>query len=84
MTISPQPPAPVYVATPPKSRFVYIVIALFFFGGFGLHNVYAKRYGVALAQFLLGLSCFGLVVTVFWAWIDVFTVTRDGDGVKFN
>lgn len=44
----------------PRSRFAYIMLALFF-GGLGIHNFYAGRVGCAFAQ---------LFLTVF-SWIAV-------------
>ena len=40
-----------------------------FFGSFGAHNFYLKRYSIAIAQLVLGLcSCF--VISGIWAVVD--------------
>ncbi|SFB50944.1 TM2 domain-containing protein [Delftia tsuruhatensis] len=66
-----------------KSRGIYIILALFF-GIFGVHNFYAGRLGRGAAQFVitatLGWFFVGLVVTLIWAIVDMFTVTTDGAG----
>lgn len=69
-----------------KSRGVYIILGLFF-GMLGIHNFYAGRFGVAVAQMLivliLGWFVVGLVVTFIWVLVDLFTVKRDGAGDAF-
>lgn len=69
-----------------KSRGVYIILGLFF-GLLGIHNFYAGRLGIGLAQLLvtciLGWFVIGLVITAFWAIFELFTVTHDGDGDAF-
>lgn len=66
-----------------KSRGIYIILGLFF-GCFGIHNFYAGRYGIGLAQFLitavLGWFVVGFVITALWAIIEMFTVKVDGAG----
>lgn len=71
----------------PKSRLVYILLALFF-GGFGVHNFYANRIGAAVTQLLLNLLLFWLIVPVIvvglWVLIEMIVVTKDGNGIPFN
>jgi TM2 domain-containing membrane protein YozV len=66
-----------------KSRSIYVLLALFFFGTFGSHNFYAGRTKQATIQLILGLTIIGLFVTSFWAIIDAITVTKDGNGHDF-
>ena len=78
---------PVQVPTEPKSRLVYVLLALFF-GGFGVHNFYAGRTGAAIGQLLLSLFLFWLIVPIIvvgiWVLIEMIVVTKDGNGVPFN
>lgn len=72
----------------PKSRVTYILLGLFL-GALGVHNFYAKRTGIAVAQLLINLLTlplggFGACITGFWALIEVFVVTKDGKGVPFK
>lgn len=66
-----------------KSRGIYIILGLFF-GLLGMHNFYAGRLGIAVAQLLitviLGWFVIGLVITAVWVLIELFTVTKDGAG----
>ncbi|MDR2757098.1 MAG: GYF domain-containing protein [Planctomycetaceae bacterium] len=66
-----------------KSRLIYILLALFFFGTFGSHNFYAERTKQATIQLVLGLTVIGLLATSFWAILDAITVTKDGSGHDF-
>ena len=47
-------------ATQPKSRLIYILLALFL-GGFGVHNFYAGYTGKGVAQLLLTIP-FGILI----------------------
>src|SRR6266508_1849210 len=90
---SPPPlPHPVYYTPPPrvhvfveipKSRGVYIVLGIFL-GGLGIHNFYAGRIGSGIAQLLITIFTFWLVIPIFiiWLWviIEVIVVNRDGRG----
>lgn len=72
-------------ATAPRSRFVYILLALFL-GGFGLHNFYAGR----VLSGLLQLACFAaamllgnliaLIVLGVWLLGEIVLVSRDANG----
>lgn len=72
---------------PPKSRIVYILLALFF-GGLGVHNFYAGRSGAGVAQLLITLFLFWLIFPIvivgIWVIIEMIVVTRDGRGIPFN
>jgi len=77
-------PAPVHVVVEiPKSRGVYIVLGLFL-GGLGIHNFYAGRIGSGIAQLLITIFTFWLIIPIFiiWLWviIEVIVVNRDGRG----
>ena len=67
-----------------KSRLVYILLA-FFLGELGIHNFYAGHTQKAVIQLVITLltGCFGIVITLPWAIIEIFTVTKDGRGVPF-
>ena len=62
-----------------------MVLALFI-GSFGVHNFYVGRSGRGMAQMLITVCSFGFLVWVVWIWsfIDVLTVTTDGDGVALR
>ena len=77
-------PAPVHVVVEiPKSRAAYIVLGLFL-GGLGIHNFYAGRIGSGIAQLLITIFTFWLIIPIFiiWLWviIEVIVVNRDGRG----
>jgi TM2 domain-containing membrane protein YozV len=70
---------------PLKSRTAYVCIALFLFGGIGMHNFYAGRVKVAFLQLvigLLGLIIFAVPTLVVWIWavLDCIQVKEDGLG----
>jgi TM2 domain-containing membrane protein YozV len=69
-----------------KSRGIYIVLGLFF-GMLGIHNFYAGRLGIGLAQLLvtciLGWFVVGLFITGLWVLIELFVVKKDGAGDAF-
>jgi TM2 domain-containing membrane protein YozV len=74
---------------PPRSRLVYILLAIFL-GYLGIHNFYAGRTGHGAAQLAITLfSCLLMCVvvgfitvwiSVVWSIIDIVTVTHDGQG----
>ena len=70
-----------------KSRIAYILLALFL-GGLGIHNFYAGYTGKAVAQLLITLLLFWLIVPILivWIWVivEICTVTKDANGVPFN
>lgn len=69
-----------------KSRGVYIILGLFL-GLLGIHNFYAGRLGIGVAQLLvtciLGWVVVGIVVTAIWVIFELFTVKSDGAGDAF-
>ncbi len=71
----------------PKSRVVYILLALFL-GTFGIHNFYAGYVGRGLAQLLITIFLFWLVVPLLavWIWVivEMIVIDKDAQGVKFN
>lgn len=71
----------------PKSRGVYIVLGLFF-GGLGIHNFYAGRIGSGIAQLLIMIFTFWLIIPIFaiWLWvlIEVIAVDTDGQGRRMR
>lgn len=79
--------AGIYPGTPviktAKSRGVYIILGLFF-GCFGIHNFYAGYNGRGVAQLLitllLGWLVIGLVITAFWALIELIAINTDAAG----
>ena len=74
---------------PPRSRLVYILLAIFL-GYLGIHNFYAGRtshgaaqLAITLASCVLMCAVIGFVTiwfSVIWAIIDIVTVTHDGQG----
>ena len=61
-----------------KSRRSYIMWAIFL-GGLGIHDFYAGRALFGVIKLLLTLFGFSLISQI-WCWIDIFTVTTDGNG----
>lgn len=70
--------------TPPHSRIVYIVLAIFL-GSLGIHNFYAGYTGKAVAQLLITVLSCGFLSLISWIWaiIDIVTVTSSADGRPF-
>ncbi len=78
----------------PKSRLVYILLAVFL-GGLGVHNFYAGHVGRAVAQlltnfclFLLSIITLGFGAVLYlgllaWIIVDICTVTKDNKGIDF-
>jgi serine/threonine protein kinase len=71
-----------------KSRTVYVLLGIFF-GGLGIHNFYAGHRDRAILQLVMILTgwllCFiPWVVVCVWVWIEVITVTHDGNGVALK
>ena len=71
----PEAPAQDPGEKPPKSRFVYQVLAVFL-GSLGIHNFYAGRTGIAITQLLI--SCTG--ASSIWALIEILAIKKDGSG----
>jgi TM2 domain-containing membrane protein YozV len=57
-----------------KKTALLAYILWFFLGLFGGHNFYLKRTGVAVAQLILSLTLVGMLVTVFWVFVDAFLI----------
>ncbi len=78
--------APAQLVKSAKSRGIYVILGLFC-GLLGVHNFYAGRLGIGVAQLLLtiilGWVVVGLVITAVWVLIELFTVTKDGAGDPF-
>jgi TM2 domain-containing membrane protein YozV len=83
---------PVY--PPPKdesisecSRGIYIGLAIFF-GALGVHNFYANRTNIAIAQALISILTFWSIVIPICVWIiaifESVSITRDGEGRVFK
>lgn len=47
-----------------------------FFGLFGAHRFYLGRTGSAVLMLLLSVSVVGLIVTIFWVFVDAFLIPR--------
>lgn len=84
--------APVYQAVPtlpvgpPKSRVLFIVLALFL-GGLGVHNFYAGHHGRGAAQLVITLvtGIGGLYFLVgIWALVECFVVNTDARGQRMT
>lgn len=69
--------------TPPKSRMVYILLAIFL-GSLGIHNFYAGYIKKAVMQLILTLLVITSPITFIWWIIDIITVTKDSDGENFT
>ena len=69
----------------PKSRLAYILMGLFL-GGLGVHNFYAGYNGKGIAQLLMSILSFGVLMPVVWIWniVEIITVTKDVQGVPFS
>ena len=70
----------------PKSRLVYILLALFL-GALGIHNFYAGFGGRGAVQLLitllLGWCGIGFIIVGIWVLIEIFVVNTDARGVRF-
>jgi TM2 domain-containing membrane protein YozV len=68
-----------------KNRTNFIVLGVLL-GAFGAHNFYAGYRNKAIAQLLLTVLSLGFASPMSWVWavIDVCTVDRDSDGIKFR
>lgn len=80
--MSDTPPA---IASAPKSRTVYILLAVFL-GAYGVHNFYAGDKKAGLIKLLVSvLTCFiGAIPMFIWAIVDAVNVKQDAQGVQFN
>lgn len=69
----------------PKSRLAYILLGLFL-GGLGVHNFYAGYNGKGIAQLLMSILSFGVLMPVvcIWVIVEIITVTKDVKGIPFS
>jgi TM2 domain-containing membrane protein YozV len=71
----------------PKSRAIYVLLALLLGGLFGLHNFYARRWVEGVIQLILTLVTGWLIVPLFivviWVLRDCVQIKTDGDGMPF-
>ncbi len=69
-----------------RSRIAYILLGLFL-GGLGVHNFYAGYSGKGIAQLLITLLTGWLILPLFavglWVIIEICTVTKDAEGLRF-
>ena len=84
---APRPAAPVSFEPDPeaKNRMTFIILGVLL-GAFGAHNFYAGYKKKAVGQLCLTAFSVGFASPMSWAWavIDVSTVDRDSNGVKFR
>ena len=70
-----------------KTKLATFLLA-FFLGAFGIHRFYVGKTGTGIAQLLLTLSFFGMIITSFWViydWIMILTNNfTDGEGKKIT
>jgi len=80
MTDTPPP-----VASAPKRRTAYVLLAVFL-GAYGVHNFYAGDKKAGLIKLLVSLlTCFiGALPMWIWAIVDAVNVKQDAQGVQFN
>ncbi len=72
------------VASAPKSRITYILLA-WFLGVFGVHNFYSGHKKNGYIKLGLLVACgLGLLVSPIWSIVEMITVKEDSEGVKFN
>lgn len=84
MTDLPPSPSVAPVATAPKSRIAFILLAIFL-GHLGVHNFYAGNSKHGLIKLGLLVACgLGLVVNPIWSIVEIFTVKKDASGVDFS
>ena len=71
--------------TAPKQRIVYVLLALFL-GCLGIHNFYAGYTGKGVAQLLITIFTWWLIIPVFgvaiWAIVEAIVVETDAQGCK--
>jgi TM2 domain-containing membrane protein YozV len=69
-----------------KSRTTYILLGLFL-GGIGIHNFYAGYTSKAVAQLLITLLTFWLILPLIavgvWVIVEIATVKADSQGITF-
>lgn len=73
-------------AAPPKSRVLYVVLALFL-GGLGVHNFYAGYNGRGAAQLVISLVtgfAGGFFLVAIWSFVECFVVNTDAHGRRMT
>ena len=45
-----------------------------FLGAFGIHRLYLGEKGTGIVMLILGITIIGLIITGFWAFIDLFLI----------
>jgi TM2 domain-containing membrane protein YozV len=45
-----------------------------FFGAFGIHRLYLGEKGTGIVMLILGFTIVGLLITGFWAFVDLFLI----------
>jgi TM2 domain-containing membrane protein YozV len=68
-----------------KNRMTFIILGVLL-GPLGAHNFFAGYHRKAIAQLLITLLTLGFAGPMMWVWavIDVWTVDRDSNGIKFR
>ena len=70
-----------------KSRTAYVLLGLFL-GGLGIHNFYAGYVGRGIAQLLITIFLFWLIIpliaVIIWNIVEICTVSQDAKGVAFT
>lgn len=65
-----------------RFRWVYVLLAIFL-GMMGIHNFYAGYVKRGVAQMILsilGVFCFGYLISFLWSLVEAIAVRRDADG----
>lgn len=76
---------PVRLEVSSKNRLAFILLGLFL-GYFGVHNFYAGYVGRGIAQLLMTVLSFGILVPVVFIWniIEICVVDCDGRGEQMR
>lgn len=71
----------------PKKSHIGFILLGFFLGTLGIHNFYAGYMGKGIAQLLITLFLWWLVlpIIIVWVWniVEIITVKTDADGKSF-
>ncbi len=70
-----------------SSRVAYVLLGLFL-GALGVHNFYAGYVGRGIAQLLITIFLFWLIIpliaVIIWNIVEICTVSQDAKGVAFT